>query len=63
MDNMTMGNASYNIQRVFVGKQALTEIILNKVFSENPQFLPLTNPPHIQYNNGGDSVVWRNNGI
>ncbi len=63
MENIVINNASYIVQRVFVGQHTLSDVIGQRVQAEKPQNLPLTKNDCIQYNDIGDcSVVRRHNG-
>lgn len=58
MENIVIGNATYTIQRVFIGNQKVSDLIQERVKKENSQFLPLTSVLAPSYNSGG-----RNAGI
>lgn len=61
MDNIVIGNATYLVNRVFIGNKKVSEIIQSKVENTNFQALPLTNTMPASYNEGGRSEVsWRN---
>ncbi len=63
METIIINNSSYCVQRVFVGKQSVSDVIQTRVCADLPQILPLTNQNAIPYNDHGDrSVVRRHNG-
>ncbi len=63
METIIINNSSYSVQRVFIGKQHVSDVIQTRICADLPQILPLTNQKAISYNNHGDcSVVRRHNG-
>lgn len=63
MENIVIEQTTYQIQRVFVGSQNISELIQQRVCSAQSQILPLTNNVPIPYNDSRDcSIVRRANG-
>ncbi|MDY4508142.1 MAG: hypothetical protein UEP57_04335 [Oscillospiraceae bacterium] len=61
MHQIVMQNATYQIQRVFVGTKPVSELIQERVCSA-PQNFPLTNAAEAPYNKDERTVVRRYNG-
>ena len=61
MHQIVMQNATYQIQRVFVGTKPVSELIQERVCSA-PQNFPLTNAALTPYNEDQRTVVRRYNG-
>ncbi len=58
-----INNSPYSIQRVFAGKQMVTDLIKNRVCEELPKIPHLTESDTRPYNKGVDcSIVRRHNG-
>lgn len=61
MENVVIGNATYLVNRVFVGNRNVSELIQQKVEAECSQLLPLTNSASASYNDGGRNAGSRRN--
>ena len=61
MDNIVIGNATYVVNRVFVGTKSVSELIQKKVEATGSQRLPLTNLAPASYNDGGRNAGLRRN--
>ena len=61
MENVVIGNATYLVNRVFVGNRNISELIQQKVETECSQLLPLTNSAPASYNDGGRNAGLRRN--
>lgn len=61
MENVVIGNATYLVNRVFVGDKNVSELIRQKVESASSQFLPLTGTVGAPYNDGGRNAGLRRN--
>ena len=61
MQPIVIQNATYQVQRVFVGSQPVSELIRSRV-SARPQNFPLTKPAAGTYNLDERTVVRRYNG-
>lgn len=61
MENIVIGNATYVVNRVFVGTKSVSELIQKKVETTGSQLLPLTNPASASYNNAGRNAGLRRN--
>lgn len=61
MDNIVIGNATYVVNRVFVGTKSVSELIQKKVEATGSQLLPLTNLAPASYNDGGRNAGLRRN--
>ncbi len=58
-----INNSSYNIQRVFAGKQMVSDLIKNRICEELPKIPHLTESDVSPYNKDKDcSIVRRHNG-
>ena len=53
MKNVVIGNATYLVSRVFIGKRNVSELIQDKIEGDHSHILPLTNPVPVSYNNSG----------
>ncbi len=62
MQQIVMQNATYQIQRVFIGTKPASELIQERVCAQTPQILPLTNAALTPYNEDERTVVRRYNG-
>lgn len=61
MENIVIGNATYVVNRVFVGNKSVSELIQKKVETDGSQLLPLTKPVSASYNDGGRNAGLRRN--
>ena len=61
MENIVIGNATYVVNRVFVGNKSVSELIQRKVEASGSQVLPLTKPVSASYNDGGRNAGLRRN--
>ena len=61
MENIVIGNATYVVNRVFVGNKSVAELIQKKVETVGSQLLPLTSPPSASYNHSEESAGFRRN--
>ena len=61
MENIVIGNATYVVNRVFVGNKSVSELIQKKVEAVGSQLLPLTKPVSASYNDGGRNAGLRRN--
>ena len=61
MENIVIGNATYLVNRVFVGNKNVSELIQKRVEASCSQSLPLTNPASASYNNNGRNAGLRRN--
>lgn len=55
MESIKIENTTYLVRRIFVGKQTVPELLQERLQTDHSQFLPLTNPPTVSYNNSGNS--------
>lgn len=63
MNEIVIHSGTYQIQRVFLGKQSVSDLIQNRICGQLPQILPLTKTAAGPYNDSGDcTVVRRYNG-
>lgn len=63
MENIVIDKTTYQVHRIFVGTQNISELIQRRICEDHAQALPLTGTAAIRYNNPGDcSIVRRNNG-
>ena len=53
MKNVVIGNATYLVSRVFIGKRNVSELIQERIEGDSSHILPLTNSVPISYNNSG----------
>lgn len=61
MENVVIGNATYLVSRVFIGKRNVSELIQDRIEDDHSHILPLTNPVPISYNNSGRNAGLRRN--
>jgi hypothetical protein len=61
MEDIVIGNATYIISRVFIGKKNVSELIQKRVEQNGCQPLPLTRPVPASYNDGGRNAGLRRN--
>ena len=61
MENIVIGNATYVVNRVFVGNKSVSELIQKKVETDGSQLLPLTNSPSASYNHIEEDAGFRRN--
>ena len=61
MQNVVIGNATYLVNRVFVGERKITDLIQKRIEENCSQLLPLTKSPSSSYNNSGESAGLRRN--
>ena len=61
MENIVIGNATYQVRRVFVGNKNVSELIQNEIENDCSHVLPLTSLVPASYNNSGRSAGWRRN--
>lgn len=61
MENIAIGNATYLVNRVFVGNQNVSELIQKKVEATHSQLLPLTSTVSASYNYSGRNAGCRRN--
>ena len=61
MENIVIGNATYIVNRVFVGNRNVSELIRKQVESNCSQLLPLTNSAPASYNDSGRNAGLRRN--
>lgn len=59
MENVVIGNATYLVNRVFVGERKITDLIQKRIEENCSQLLPLTNSPSASYNNSGEIAGFR----
>lgn len=50
MENIVIGNATYNVRRVFVGSKNVSDLIQKRIEKDCSQVLPLTNIIPASYN-------------
>lgn len=53
MQNIVIGNATYLVNRVFVGERKITDLIQKRMEDNASQLLPLTNSVSASYNDSG----------
>jgi len=51
MENVVIGNATYLVNRFFVGERKVTDLIQKRIENNCSQLLPLTNSVPASYNN------------
>ena len=61
MENVVIGNATYLVNRVFVGERKITDLIQKRIEENCSQLLPLTNPQAASYNDSGEIAGLRRN--
>ena len=61
MENVVMGNATYVVNRVFIGNKNVSELIQKRVEASTFQHLPLTKPSSVSYNDNGRNAGFRRN--
>lgn len=59
MENVVIGNATYHVNRVYVGERKITDLIQKQIEENCSQLLPLTNSPPASYNNNGRVAGFR----
>lgn len=58
MDNtIQIGPVTYEIQRVFIGNQPITNLIADCLIQDKRRFVNLTESPVLQYNAGSGSAI------
>lgn len=62
MQKIVIQNATYQVQRVFVGTKPVCDVIQERVCAQTPQIFPLTNTAPTPYNQDERTVVRRYNG-
>ena len=61
MEDIVIGNATYLINRVFIGNKNVSELIQKRIEQNICQPLPLTNPVSASYNDSGRNAGLRRN--
>lgn len=61
MEDIVIGNATYLINRVFIGNKKVSELIQKRIEQNSCQPLPLTNPVPASYNDSGRNAGLRRN--
>ena len=61
MENIVIGNATYLINRVFIGNKNVSELIQKRIEQNRCQPLPLTSPVPASYNGSGRNAGMRRN--
>ena len=61
MENVVIGNATYLVNRVFVGERKITDLIQKRIEENCSQLLPLTNSVPASYNDSGINAGLRRN--
>ena len=61
MQNVVIGNATYLVNRVFVGERKITDLIQKRMEETCSQLLPLTTPPSASYNHIEEDAGSRRN--
>ena len=61
MQNVVIGNATYLVNRVFVGERKITDLIQKRMEETWSQLLPLTNSPSASYNHIEEDAGFRRN--
>ena len=61
MQNVVIGNATYVLNRVFVGERKITDLIQKRMEETCSQLLPLTNSPSASYNHSEEDAGFRRN--
>ena len=61
MENIVIGNATYIINRVFVGNENVGELIQKRIEQNCSHLLPLTNVGTASYNSSGRNAGLRRN--
>ena len=59
METVVIGNATYVLNRVFVGERKITDLIQKQIEENCSQLLPLTNSPSASYNYSGRVAGFR----
>lgn len=59
MENVVIGNATYQVNRVFVGERKITDLIQKQIEENYSQVLPLTSSPSASYNDNGRIAGFR----
>lgn len=61
MKDIVIGNATYLINRVFIGNKNVSELIQERIEQNGCQPLPLTNSVSASYNDSGRNAGLRRN--
>lgn len=61
MENVVIGNATYLINRVFIGTENVCELIQKRIEQNCSHQLPLTNSGAASYNGSGRNAGLRRN--
>lgn len=61
MENIVIGNATYLINRVFIGNENVSELIQKRVEQNRSHLLPLTSSGTASYNGSGRNAGLRRN--
>ena len=61
METVVIGNATYVLNRVFVGERKITDLIQKQIEENCSQLLPLTSSPSASYNDSGINAGLRRN--
>ena len=61
MENIVIGNATYLVNRVFIGNKNVSELIQKRIEEKSTQQLPLTNSVSASYNDSGRNAGLRRN--
>ena len=61
MQNVVIGNATYLVNRVFVGERKITDLIQKRMEETCSQLVPLTNSPSASYNHIEEDAGFRRN--
>lgn len=61
MNSIVIGNATYLVNRVFIGNGNVSELIQKRVEASCSQLLPLTTSMPPSYNNDGEHAGSRRN--
>ena len=61
MENIVIGNATYLINRVFIGNENVSALIQKRIEQSSSHLLPLTNSGAASYNGSGRNAGLRRN--
>lgn len=61
MEKVVIGNATYLVNRVFVGERKITNLIQKRIEENCSQLLPLTTIPSASYNILEENAGFRRN--
>ena len=61
MEKLVIGNATYLINRVFIGNENVSALIQKRIEQSSSQLLPLTNSEAASYNGSGRNAGLRRN--